>query len=100
MNQFLTTSLILQESLLVLKNNLQFARYCDRQYSSEFARAGAKVGSVVNARKPPKYQGRYGNALQVEEIQETPVPVVVDKLFGVDLEFTDVDLTLTMDRFR
>lgn len=85
---------------MVLKNNCQFARYVNRQYDSQFAKAGAKVGATVNARKPPKYQGRYGNGLQPEDIVETPVPVVCDKLFGVDLEFTDVDLTLTMDNFR
>ena len=100
MNQFITTSMILQESLAILKNNCQFARYVNRQYDGQFARSGAKVGATVNARKPPKYQGRYGNALQPEDIVETPVPVTVDKLFGVDLEFTDVDLTLTMDAFR
>jgi len=100
MNQFITTAKILQESMMILKNNLQFARYVNREYDGQFAKAGAKVGSVISARRPPKYQGRYGNALQVEDIQETPVPVVVDKLFGVDLEFTDVDLTLTMDNFR
>ncbi len=100
MNQFITTSKVLQESMMILKNNLQFARYVDRQYDKQFAQAGAKVGTVVSARRPPKYQGRYGNALQTEDIQETPVPVTVDKLFGVDLEFSDVDLTLTMDNFR
>lgn len=85
---------------MVLKNNCQFARYVNRQYDGQFAKSGAKVGATVNARKPPKYQGRYGNGLQPEDIVETPVPVVCDKLFGVDLEFTDVDLTLTMDNFR
>ncbi len=100
MNQFITTAKVLQESMMILKNSLQFARYVDRQYDKQFAQAGAKVGTVVSARRPPKYQGRYGNALQTEDIQETPVPVVVDKLFGVDLEFSDVDLTLTMDNFR
>lgn len=68
--------------------------------SDEFARAGGKVGATVNARKPPKYRGRYGNAIDVEDIQETPVPIVVDKLFGVDLEYDDVALTLTMDNFQ
>jgi len=99
-NQFLTTSEVLQRSLPVLRNNLTFSRYCNSQYSDQFAREGAKVGTVVTARKPPKYRGRYGNAIDVEDIQETPVPVVCDKLFGVDLEYDDVALTLTMDNFQ
>ena len=99
-NQFLTTSQILQESLPVFRNNLEFSRKTLNQYSNQFAREGAKVGATVNARKPPKYRGRYGNAIDVEDIQETPVPIVCDKLFGVDLEYDDVALTLTMDNFN
>jgi len=99
MNQFLTTAQVLQKSLPVLRNNLSFSRYVLGQYSDQFAKAGAKVGAAVTARKPPKYRGRYGNAIDVEDIQETPVTVVVDKLFGVDLEYDDVALTLTMDNF-
>jgi hypothetical protein len=98
-NQFLTTSQVLQKSLPVLRNNLAFSKYTLNTYSDQFAREGARVGSTVTARKPPKYRGRYGNAIDVEDIQETPVPVVVDKLFGVDLEYDDVALTLTMDNF-
>ena len=30
MNQFITTALILQESMLILKNTCQFARYVNR----------------------------------------------------------------------
>lgn len=100
MNQFLTTAQVLQRSLPVLRNNLSFSKYTLNQYSDQFAKEGAKVGSTVTARKPPKYRGRYGNAIDVEDIQETPVPVVVDKLFGVDLEYDDVALTLTMDNFQ
>lgn len=100
MNQFLTTSQVLQRSLPVLRNDLSFSRKVLGQYSDQFAREGAKVGATVTARKPPKYRGRYGNAIDVEDIQETPVPVVVDKLFGVDLEYDDVALTLTMDNFQ
>ena len=99
-NQFLTTSQVLQRSLPVFRNNLEFSRKTLNQYSDEFARAGAKVGATVNARKPPKYRGRYGNAIDVEDIQETPVPITVDKLFGVDLEYDDVALTLSMDNFQ
>ncbi len=100
MNQFLTTSEILQESLPVARNSLEFSRYTLNQYNDVFAIPGGKVGATVNARKPPKYRGRYGNAIDVEDIQETPVPIVVDKLFGVDLEYDDVALTLTMDNFK
>lgn len=99
-NQFLTTSQILQRSLPVVRNELTFSKHVNTQYSDQFAREGAKVSATVNARKPPKYRGRYGNAIDVEDISETPVPIVCDKLFGVDLEYDDVALTLTMDNYQ
>lgn len=99
-NEFITTSEILQNQLAILKNELQFARYVNREYNKLFAVEGAKAGATVNARKPPKYTGGYGNGLHTEDIVETPVPITVDQLFGVHMTFTDVDLTLTMDRFR
>lgn len=99
-NEFITTSEILQNQLEILKNNLQFSRYISRDYNKLFAVEGAKVGATVNARKPPKYTGGYGDGLHTEDIVETPMPVTVDQLFGVHITFTDQDLTLTMDRFR
>lgn len=99
-NTYLTISMITREGLRVLVNNLVFARNINRDYDDQFARSGAKIGSVINIRKPPRYVGRTGDALSVEPATETSIPLTLTTLFGVDLEFSDVDLLLSIDDFK
>lgn len=64
-----------------------------------FARAGAKIGDTLSVRKPPRYIGREGAGLQPEATVETKVPVKLDYLFGVDLAFSSVERTLSLDNY-
>ncbi len=98
-NTLLTISMITREALRVLTNNLTFTKQVNRQYSDKFAIEGAKIGSTVNARKPPRYVGRTGPALSVEDATETQVPVTLTTQFGVDISFTSQELTLSIDDF-
>lgn len=98
-NQLLSSTLITREALRVLENNLTFTRNVNRQYDDKFGIEGAKVGQVINARKPPRYVGRSGQAAQVEAISETTVPVPLTTQFGVDLEVSSADLLLNIDDF-
>ena len=49
-NNLLTISQITNEGLMVLENDLVFADHCNRQYASQFALSGAKIGYTVNVR--------------------------------------------------
>jgi len=60
---------------------------------------GAKIGTVVNVRKPPRYVTRTGQALDLQDATETQVPVTLDTQAGVDLAFTSQDLALSIDDF-
>jgi hypothetical protein len=71
----------------------------NRQYSSKFAIEGAKIGTVINARKPPRYVGRTGTAIGVEDATETQVPVTLTTQFGVDISFSSADLSLSISDF-
>lgn len=99
MNTLLTISMITREALRVLENNLTFAKNVNRQYDEKFGVEGAKIGTVLNVRKPPRYLGRTGQALAVEGSTETQVPVTLNTQFGVDLQFSSQDLALTIDDF-
>jgi hypothetical protein len=99
-NNLLTISYITNEGLLVLENTLVFADKVDRQYSDEFAIKGAKIGATCNVRRPPRYLGTFGPALNVEDTNETYVPVSLNYQFHVDVQFTTADLLLSMDLFR
>ena len=99
-NNLLTMSYITNEALVVLENELVVANRVERQYSNEYAQTGAKVGNTVNVRRPPRYIGTYGPPLNVEDSNETYVPVVLNYQFHVDVQFTTQDLALSMDMFK
>lgn len=99
-NTLLNISYITNEGLDVLTNKLIFADKCDRQYSDEFAVKAAKVGATVSVRRPPRYVGTFGPALNVEDTNETYLPVTLNSQFHVDVQFTTADLLLSMDRFK
>jgi len=99
-NNLLTTSYIVNTGLLVLENTLVFADGVDRQYSDEFAIKGAKIGATVNIRRPPRYVGTFGPPLNVEDTNETYIPVTLRNQFHVDVQFSTADLLLSMDLFK
>src|SRR5262245_39720693 len=70
------------------------------QYSDEFAVKDAKIGATVNIRRPPRYRGTFGPALNVEDTNETYIPITLRNQFHVDVQFTTADLLLSMDLFK
>jgi hypothetical protein len=98
-NQLLTISKITNEALMVLENELTFTSEVDRNYDDQFAVVGAKIGNTVNVRRPGRFIGTTGPALNVEDFNETSVPVVLNTQFHVDTQFTTQDLALSLDMF-
>lgn len=104
-NTLLTISKITNEALMVLENELTFTSEVNREYDDQFAVAGAKIGNTVNVRRPGRFIGTSGPALNVEDFNETSIPVVlgVPASFGdqfhVDTQFTTQDLALSIDMF-
>ncbi len=98
-NTLLTISMITRESLRILTNKLVFAKYITRKYDKAFAVGGAKIGNTLNLRLPPRYLGRVGQVLAVENSIETFVPLVLTTQAGCDLSFDTSDLTLKIDDF-
>lgn len=98
-NQLLNTSKILDHSLMLLENNLVMSARINKEYSDQFAKTGAKVGSTVNVRKPVRFIGRTGPNLVIENVVETVVPVVLDTQIGVDFQFSSTELTLNIEDF-
>ena len=99
-NNLLTMSYITNESLVALENELVIGNRVERQYSAEFAQTGAKIGNTCNVRRPPRYKGTYGPPLNVEDTNETYIPVPLNYQFHVDIQFTTQDLALSMDMFK
>ncbi len=91
--------MITREALRVLENNLTFAKQVSREYDDRYGISGAKIGTVLNVRKPPKYVGRTGQTMVIEDSVETSVPVALTTQFGVDIQFSSVELGLSIDDF-
>ena len=84
---------------MVLENELTFTSEVSREYDDQFAVVGAKIGNTVNVRRPGRFIGTVGPALNVEDFNETSVPVVLTTQFHVDTQFTTQDLALSLDMF-
>jgi len=99
MNELVNPVAVGHQSLMRLENNLTFAKYVNREFDDKFAIANEKIGYVFNARIPVRFRGRRGDAMNPEAIREVVVPIVVNQLWGQDLNVSDQDLTMTVERF-
>lgn len=98
-SELLTVDMITFEGLRVLKNSLVMGNLINREFDSSFGVQGAKIGDTLRIRKPPRYIGREGAALQPESTVETQVPLKLDYLFGVDVAFSSIERTLSLDNY-
>ena len=98
-NTLLTPTELVRETLRILHQKLNFIGTISRQYDDRFARSGAKIGSTLQIRLPNRYTVRTGRVIDVQDTTETKVDLVVATQKGVDMEFTSVDLTMSIDRF-
>jgi len=99
-NTFLTIGMITRETLSVLENELTFTRLISREYDDQFAKKGAKIGSVLNVRLPVRFTQTNGQGLQLQDLTESSVPVVLNKQYQRSFAVTSADLTLNIDDFR
>ena len=98
-NQLLTIAIITREALRVLVNNLVFTNLVERQYDDQFGKSGAKIGNVLNIRKPPRFTRTDGQGLQLQDVTETSVPLVLTTQGQRSFTFSSQDLALNIDDF-
>jgi hypothetical protein len=91
--------MITREALRILVNNLVFADKVERQYDDYYAKAGAKIGNVLNIRKPPRFIRTDGQGLQLQDVTETSVPLVLTTQGQRSFVFSSQDLALSIDDF-
>lgn len=98
-NSILTPTMITREALRVLHQKCNFVGNVNRQYDDRFAQSGAKIGTSLNVRMPSKYTTRTGATLSAQDHVERSTPLTVASQIGVDVSFTSVDLTMSLDDF-
>lgn len=99
-NTNLTIDMVTRESLRVAHEKAKFVGTVDRTYDEEFAKTGAKIGSVLRIRKPNEYTVRTsGRVMDVQDQDEANTTVTLATQYGVDMRFNSAELALDIDLF-
>lgn len=96
-NQLQTISMITTKAARVLSNNLVATQLADREWDSEFSRAGAFIGQTVNVRTPARYTLRTGSVVDIQAQNETFRPLTFVDPVGTDHALTSSELTFSLD---
>jgi len=99
-NALITPLWVTKEVARILVNNLKFAANVNRSYDDQYVHDGAKVGYTVNARLPQRFLTTKGQALQVQGIQDTVVPITLTDQANVGMSFSTASLTMEVDDYR
>ncbi len=98
-NSLLTINMITREAVDLFRNSNAFIKNLDRQYDDQFARDGAKIGTALRIRLPNDYVVRTGPVASPQDTSETNVTLVVSTQKGVDVSFSSVDRTMSLDDY-
>lgn len=77
----------------LLTNELVLAKKVNSEFNNEFR----KIGTTVYAKRVPEFTVRDGAVASVQDVVEGEVAITIDKQKGVDVQFTSVEETLTVD---
>jgi len=84
---------------MVLENSISFTKKVIRRYDDRFGRAGAKIGYILNIRKPARSVSTAGQGIQLQDYIERSLPLVLNKQYQQACAFTSSDLSLSLDDF-
>lgn len=83
----------------LFKNSNAFLKMIDTQYDDQYSRDGAKIGNTLRIRLPNDYGVRTGPTAVVQDTKENFATLTVANQIGVDISFSMVDRTLTIDEY-
>ncbi len=98
-NTLLTIGGITREAIRLFMNSNAFIGNIEKQYDSQFAKTGAKIGQQLKVRLPNDYTVADGPALQVQDTNEQQTTITVATQRHVDTSFNSVDMTMSLDDY-
>lgn len=99
-NTLLTISQITRKAALTLHQKSTLLRTVNRQYDGEFGKNGGKIGDTLRVRLPNEYTYRSGLTYSAQDVAEIKIDLPVSTVGGVDMQFTSLDLALSLDDFN
>tara|TARA_R110000782_G_scaffold64767_8_gene131939 strand:- start:189 stop:1445 length:1257 start_codon:yes stop_codon:yes gene_type:complete len=94
-NNILTNDVIAKKALVLLKNNLVFARLVYRDYEKTFG----KVGDTIRLKLPFRTKSASGRTLVKQPLVDQTIPFKINRQEHVGLEYTVKDKTLDIEQF-
>lgn len=99
-NKTITSVEVAINAIDVLHNNAKMIQDIDKQYSSQFNKEGAKIGSTFNIKRPWRPTVSRQAALVAQSFAEDTVPLTLQYQYQVGLNFTTNELSLSVQNFR
>jgi hypothetical protein len=100
-NALLSPKVYANVGLKLLKNELVMAKLVSSEYKDivvkPISKGGQANGSTVYVKRPPEFTVRDGAVASVQDVVEGEIAVTIDKQKGIDVEFTSLEETLTVD---
>lgn len=94
-NKLLTDSVIAKKALILLKNNLVFARLVYRDPERTFG----KVGTSIQLKKPFRTKTASGRTLVKQPMLDETIPFKIDRQEHFGLDYTVKDKTMEIEAF-
>lgn len=98
-NTLLTRLEITRKSIRLFINSNAFIKNIDRQYDSQFAVTGAKIGATLKVRLPNDYVVTDGPGLSLQDTAEQQTTLTVATQRHVDTGFTTAEMALSLDDY-
>jgi len=98
-NTLLTIGGITREAIRLFMNSNAFIGNIEKQYDSQFAKTGAKIGQQLKIRLPNDFTVADGPSLQVQDTNEQSTTITVATQRHVDTSFNSVDMTMSLDDY-
>jgi len=98
-NSILTIDMITREALRLFVNSNAFMQNIDRQYDSEFAKTGAKIGTQLRIRLPNDYVVGTGAAVTPQDTNEQSTTLTTATQKNVPITFSSLERTMKLDDF-
>lgn len=99
-NALLTTSRITREAVMLFVNSNLLLANVNRQFDTDFGKAGEKIGSQLRVRLPNDYTVTKGPAASVQDTSEVQTVLTLATQAHIDVSFSTADLLLSVDDFR
>lgn len=100
-NTFLPPKVYANTFLKLLKNSVVLPKLVSSEFKDivvkPISNTGQRNGTTVYVKRPPMFTVRDGAVASVQDVVEGEIALTIDKQKGVDVEFTSLEETLSVD---